>query len=233
MKPNSTVLLTLILLTLMLVAGSVSAFWGFALGSAALKGITAPDSRPTTKFAGKKTINSPNGMLVMLKEEDMIKTAKARIQGKTKAANSKKNQEEEDNDDVKQQKPKQQEKAENQPQEGFPLNTESEGVTLSVESARYVGGALELKVKMQNQGDDTVRFLYSFLDVTDDKDRTLSASTEGLPAQLPGKGPSYSGTISIPTVLLDEVESISLNLTDYPAQKLSLKISNIPIKKAR
>ncbi|MDJ0733946.1 MAG: hypothetical protein QNJ47_07660 [Nostocaceae cyanobacterium] len=232
MKFNSTVLLTLILLTLMLVAGSVSAFWGFALGSAALKGVTAPDSRPTTKFASKKTTSSQNGTVVMLKEKDLIKIARARVQSKSKAANSKKRKQDRDNNDKTQnQKPKKQKKAEEKLQKGFPLNTQSEGVSLSVQSARYTGGALELKVKMQNQGDNTVRFLYSFLDVTDDKGRTLSASTEGLPAQLPGKGRSYSGTVSIPTALLDEVKTISLNLTDYPAQKLRLKVSNIPVER--
>ena len=108
---------------------------------------------------------------------------------------------------------------------------ESEGVTMSVQSVRYSGGDLILRVKMQNQANDTVRFLYSFLDVTDDKGRTLSAITEGLPAELPGKGPTFTGTISIPTALLDDVSSVSLALTDYPAQKLKLQVSDIPVEK--
>jgi hypothetical protein len=86
-------------------------------------------------------------------------------------------------------------------------------------------------VKMQNKGKDSVRFLYSFLDVTDDKGRTLSASTEGLPAELPANGPSFSGIVSIPTALLDDVNKISLALTDYPAQKLKLEVLDIPVQK--
>ena len=73
MKLNSTVLLTLILLTLMLGAGSVSAFWGFALGSAALKGVTTPDARPTTKFARKGTSSSQDKEgVVLIKEEEIL-----------------------------------------------------------------------------------------------------------------------------------------------------------------
>jgi hypothetical protein len=84
---------------------------------------------------------------------------------------------------------------------------------------------------MQNKGNESIRFLYSFLDISDDKGRTLSAITEGLPAELPAKGSVFKGTISIPTALLDDVKQISLSLTDYPAQKLKLQLSDIPIEK--
>ncbi|BAY97221.1 hypothetical protein NIES37_11590 [Tolypothrix tenuis PCC 7101] len=233
MKINSTVLLTLILLTLMLGAGSVSAFWGFTLGSSALKGVTTPDGRPTTKFTSAKSSNSQPGTLALLKEEEILKIVKARIEGKTKAAKSEKLEEDDEETNNSKQKPeeKPQEIAEEKPQQGFPINAENKGVTLSVQSARYSGGDLLLKVKMQNKGADSVRFLYSFLDVTDDKGRTLSASTEGLPAELPANGPAFSGTVSIPTALLDDVQKVSLALTDYPAQQLKLEVLNIPVAK--
>jgi hypothetical protein len=54
---------------------------------------------------------------------------------------------------------------------------------------------------------------------------------EGLPAELPAKGAEFKGTISIPTALLDDVKQISLSLTDYPAQKLKLQLSDIPVEK--
>ncbi len=234
MKLNSTVLLTLSLLTLMLGAGSVSAFLGFDMGSKALKGVTAPDARPTTKFASSKANNAQHGGLTLLKEEEILKTVKARIDGKTKAAKSKNTDEEDEetnssNKKLEEKKPE--EVAPEKPLAGFPVSAQSEGVSLSVQSARYSGGALLLVVKMQNKGTDSVRFLYSFLDVTDDKGRTLSASTDGLPAELPANGPTFSGTVSIPTALLDDVKRISLALTDYPAQKLRLEVSNIPVQK--
>ncbi|MEA5595354.1 hypothetical protein [Rivularia sp. UHCC 0363] len=233
MKLNSTVLLTLILLTLMLGAGSVSAFWGFTLGSAALKGVTAPDARPTTKFARKGTTGGQEKEgVVFVKEEEILKVVKARIEGKTKAAKSKNLDDlEEGNDDTKRKREQKPPEAEEKLQAGFPVQAESEGVTFSVQSARYSGGALLLKVKMDNKGKDSVRFLYSFLDVTDDKGRTLSASTEGLPSELASDAPSSYGTVSIPAALLDDVKQISLALTDYPAQKLRLEVSNIPVER--
>ncbi|MGH8000348.1 MAG: hypothetical protein ACREPR_13185 [Brasilonema sp.] len=234
MKLNSTVLLTLILLVLMLGAGSVSAFWGFTLGSAALKGVTAPDARPTSKFASSKSAKEQHTGVALLKEDQILKIVKSRIEGKTKAAKSKKK--DDDNDEINSNKLKKEEKPlqvaeQEKPQEGFPINAQSEGVSFSVQSARFSGGALLLKVQMQNKGKDSVRFLYSFLDVSDDKGRTLSASTEGLPSELPANGPSVSGTVSIPTALLDNVKRISLHLTDYPAQKLRLEVSNIPVER--
>lgn len=53
MRVNSTVALTLILLTLMVGAGVVSGAWGYAIGRDALKGVTQPDVRPNA--AGTET----------------------------------------------------------------------------------------------------------------------------------------------------------------------------------
>lgn len=229
MKLNSTVLLTLTLLTLMLGAGSVSAFWGFTLGSAALQGVSTPDSRPTNKFANTKANSSQQGGVIMLKEKEILKAVKARIEGKTKTATRKRKNNKKKS---KQQKKKTASiKKKEKFQAGFPIKAKSEGVSLSVQSARFSGGALELQVKMQNQSTQTARFLYTFLDVTDDKGRTLSASTEGLPAELPPEGPIYTGRVIVPTALLNDVQRISLTLTDYPAQKLRLTVSDIPVER--
>ena len=60
----------------------------------------------------------------------------------------------------------------------------------------------------------------------------MNAISEGLPVELPAKSGEFKGTISVPTALLDDVKQISLSLTDYPAQKLKLKLSDIPVEKA-
>ncbi|BAZ88201.1 hypothetical protein [Dolichospermum compactum] len=230
MKINTTVLLTLILLTLMLGAGSASGFLGFTLGSMALKGVTTPDGRPVTKLNINKANNPQEESVAFLKEEDILKTVKSRINDKKKGNKPDKSEEEEEIKVTKPQ-PKETPVVEETPQPGFPVTAESEGVTMSVKSIRYSGGDLLLKVNMRNKGGESVRFLYSFLDITDDKGRTLSAITEGLPAELPAKGAEFKGTISIPTALLDDVKQISLSLTDYPAQKLKLQLSDIPVEK--
>lgn len=233
MRINSTVLLTLILLSTMLGAGSVSAFWGFAIGSSALKGVSPPDGRPSSKFSSAKTGYSQDAGVKFLKEDEILKIVKARVEGNAKAKKAKKLELYEEEIEISKDadEKKKEEVTQEKPQKGFPIAAESEGVTLSVQSSRYSGGDLILKVKMQNKGDESVRFLYSFLDVTDDKGRTLSASTQGLPSELTANGPNHSGTINIPTPLLDDVKKISLALTDYPAQKLRLEVSNIPVEK--
>lgn len=231
MKINSTVLLTLILLTLMLGAGSVSGLLGFNLGSSALKGVTTPDGRPTTKFASNKISSAQPGEVALLSEKEIIKIVKSRMNDKAISHKQEQEEDEEDTDNDTKPKEKPKVEAEDKPQPGFPIISEDQGVTFSVMSARYSGGDLLIKVKMQNKGADSVRFLYSFLDVTDDKGQTLSAITEGLPTELSANGTPVSGTVTIPTASLDDVKKISMSLTDYPNQELNLEVLNIPIGK--
>lgn len=228
---NSTAVLTLILVALMLMTGSVSAFLGFSMGSSALKGVTSPDGRPTSKLISSKNNDLQSVPISFLKEEDIINQVKKRIE-QNKTNNNRTREEEEETVSTKDKsQQKAQELPEEPPQPGFPVVAESEGVNMSVRSASYSGGQLILKVKMHNQSDESVRFLYSFLDVTDDKGRVLTATTDGLPAELPGNGPIFTGKISIPTALLNDVSSLTLSLTDYPAQKLKLQLSDIPVEK--
>ncbi len=111
----------------------------------------------------------------------------------------------------------------------LPLKSEDRGVTLEVRSASQQGGSLLLNVSLKNDGTNPVRFLYSFLNVTDDQGRAMSAITDGLPGELPPNGKEFSGTVSIPTALLEDAKKLSLTLTDYPDQKLQLKMSEIPV----
>lgn len=233
MKINSTVVLTLMLLILMLGAGSVSAFLGFEMGSSALKGVTTPDGRPKNKFPGSKSNNSQPLGVTLLKEDEILKIVKARIEGKTKAAKSENLKKDQEETTSAKEKPKEKppEVVTEKLQPGFPITAESEDVTFAVQSVRYSGGDLLMRVNMKNEGSDTVRFLYTFLDVSDDKGRILSASTEGLPPELPPNSPTVSGTVIIPTALLDDVNKISLSLTDYPAQKLKLEVLDVPVER--
>ena len=81
MKLNSTVALTLILLSLMVGAGVVSATWGIALGREALKGVTQPDTRPTSNLAKRQGKAARREEFAILREEDIVASAKARING--------------------------------------------------------------------------------------------------------------------------------------------------------
>lgn len=253
MKFNSTVALTLILLAMMLGAGFVSAMWGFSLGHEALKGVTQPDVRPTKKLANNQEVEPGDKEVALLSEREILVNVHAYIhdQDKDEDSNSdnndseSKSQTETDKPDEpaaeNQQSEREEESSESDvfdtetsftssgSNQNLPLKSQDRGVTLEVRSANLQGGSLLLDVSLKNEGDNPVRFLYSFLNVTDDKGRALSAITEGLPGELPSNGEEFSGTVSIPTALLDEAKALSLTLTDYPDQKLKLKMSEIPV----
>ncbi|MEQ8540410.1 MAG: hypothetical protein RIB93_23515 [Coleofasciculus sp. D1-CHI-01] len=253
MKFNSTVALTLILLAMMLGAGFVSAMWGFSLGHEALKGVTQPDVRPTKKLANNQEVEPGDKEVALLSEREILVNVHAYIhdQDKDEDSNSdnndseSKSQTETDKPDESaaenQQSEREEESSEsdvfdtetsftsNGSNQNLPLKSQDRGVTLEVRSANLQGGSLLLDVSLKNEGDNPVRFLYSFLNVTDDKGRALSAITEGLPGELPSNGEEFSGTVSIPTALLDDAKALSLTLTDYPDQKLKLKMSEIPV----
>lgn len=242
MKFNSTVALTLILLAMMLGAGFVSSMWGFTIGHEALKGITQPDVRPTKKLVNDQQPASPgNEGVAMLREGDILANVRAYIKGKGNEAKTDNNSAKDSQDEST---PKSSPSDNESPNPdasspdgalastnslNLPIKSQDKGVTLEVTSTSVQGGSLLLNVSLKNEGSDSVRFLYSFLNVTDDKGRALSAITEGLPGELPANGSGFSGTVSIPTALLDDAKALSLTLTDYPDQKLKLKMSEIPV----
>lgn len=224
MKINSTVALSLLLLVLMAIAGYASAVLGFSIGREALESVTQPDVSPTSK-AQNPSGSSQQRAVVMLKEQDILTNVRARIEGKGNAKPQPQSQEKNTQSSAK---PKVQLVAASQP--GFPIVNRDRGVMLEVISAQYTGGALQLRLNLKNESDRTVRFLYSFMDVTDNQGRSLIANAEGLPEKLPPDGKPISGVLSIPSTALDDVENLSLRLTDYPEQQLKLQVSEIPVK---
>ena len=229
MAVNSTVVLTLILLALMFGAGVTSSVWGFTIGREALKGTTQPDVRPSNNAgSGKQGTQATKDQVSILKEKDILTTVKARVEGRdpdktTAQANSKA--------DKASSKPATAKKPAPNASAKFPLNSRDGGITLEVSAASQRSNSMLLDVSMKNEGSQPVRFLYSFLNVTDDRGRALSASAEDLPAELPPNGQVFYGTVSIPTALLENAKEVSLTLTDYPGQKLQLQISGIPVAK--
>lgn len=219
MKVNSTVALTFTLLALMLGAGVLTGSWGFALGREALKGITQPDSRPTKGGAAKST--SVREDIVLLKEEDILKTVRERTNTGGRGASPS------PSPSAKPDQPK----SDTAPSGAkLPMTTQTNGVAMDVTGIRKQGEFLLLDVALKNNSEQSVKFLYSFLNVTDDKGRLIVADTTGLPPELPSKSDRFTGTISIPNSMLDDAQKISLQLSDYPDQKLQLKMADIPIK---
>ena len=220
---NSTILVSFALLALMIGAGTTTGSWGYKLGREALKGITQPDVRPTNNLTGAKNSLSSKAEVVFLKEKDiLVNVNKAIVNGG--GAEEKKAQD--NTEKAKEEKAKTAESS----QKKLPIVSSDRGVVLEVYKVRRWGNSLVLDVNLKNEGEQSVRFLYSFLNVTDEQGRVLSASTEDLPGELPPNGRRYYGIVTIPVALLDDAKQLSLSLTDYPNQNLQLKMAGIPVK---
>jgi hypothetical protein len=79
---NPAVAFTLILLSLMIGSGVISASWGFTLGRQALTGVRQPESRPTSGTPVSRS-NSAAGQkaVVLLNESDILQDVQNRING--------------------------------------------------------------------------------------------------------------------------------------------------------
>lgn len=85
---NPAVAFTLILLSLMIGGGIVSASWGYTLGRQALTGVRQPESRPTSGAPLNRTEGAgSHGAPVLLNEDDIIQEVTSRMQGGTVSGN--------------------------------------------------------------------------------------------------------------------------------------------------
>jgi hypothetical protein len=225
MKLNSTVTFTFALLFLMLGAGLASAFSGFSIGRDALKGITQPDSRPqkTRAKSANSSTEAKDGMSLM-NESDIIKSMKERIASTAKGGG----RTDKSGDD----KPADKDKpaAAATPIVKLPLSNNVEGVTLEVLSSRREGDATLLDMTIKNASPKTVQFRYTFLTVTDDQGRIVAAETIGLPSEVPSNSETFSGSVKLPTSSLKDAKSVTLQMSDYPEQKLQFRLADIPIQ---
>jgi hypothetical protein len=226
---NSPAMLALMLLAMMLGSGTVSGLVGYKMGSEALKGVGQPDTNPTKKkIVENQETSSKTQEFVPIDEKTILTQVYDRINGKSEKSKVSAQKKEENRAGLEQSTQKT-ESSQNSPKKvSLPLKTEDGSVTLEVVKASQQGGSLVLDVNLSNRGTDTVRFLYSFLEIKDNQGRPLSAIVEGLPGELPANKETFSGSVKIPLELIDEGQQLSLNLTDYPDQKLKLNIANIP-----
>ncbi|MGA9378571.1 MAG: hypothetical protein WBV73_07350 [Phormidium sp.] len=229
-KLNPTAVVTITLLALMVGGGFLSGIWGFALGREALKGVTQPDARPTAK-KNQKDSQLASKPLVFVKEADLIKSVKVRIQEKGNQAKPEKKQADSNANEKLVAKAEAAQKPQTPTQPGFPITAKDKGVVMEIRSTRQKEGFLLLDVSLKNESSQSVQFVYTFLDVTDNWGRPLSANTEGLPGELPANSEAFSGTVNIPNSVLENAEQLSLTLTDYPDQKIRLQAAGITITK--
>ncbi|MFB2938010.1 hypothetical protein ACE1B6_22405 [Aerosakkonemataceae cyanobacterium BLCC-F154] len=227
-KLNPTAVLTITLLALMFGGGFLSGIWGFALGREALKGVNQPDARPTAR-KNQKESQLTSKPLVFLKEAEILKSVKTRIQERGKQTKPEKKEADSNTKEKLVAKAEAAQKPPTQP--GFPITAQDKGVVLEIRSTRQQEGFLLLDVSLKNESSQPVQFVYTLLDLTDNWGRPLSANTEGLPGELPANSQAFTGTVNIPNSILENAEQLSLTLTDYPDQKIRLQAAGIPITK--
>ena len=217
MSWKSTLILTSALFLTMLVAGSGSAYLSYRLGEEALKGVTQPDVNSDQNLQKEKIVGNYKGSKLVSEREILVDVYNL-THGAKKFKNTSKNA------------AKSKQLIDFEPNNPFvPIRARADGVSMEVVQSQQQGNSLLLDVTLKNEGSKAVRFLYSFLDVRDDRGRALSAISDGLPGELPANGKEFRGTLRIPTVLLDNAQKISVTLTDYPEQKLELKLKDIPV----
>jgi hypothetical protein len=222
MKFNSTLSVTLILLLFMLSVGIVSAAGGFVFGRSALKGVTQPVINPILGSNADLSNPAQEGQGFQ-KESKIIAAVKAEIESTTQPAKA-----------IPASTPKSTptptaSSSVKAPAE-FPMSGQDQGVSLEVRSVERQGENLVLNVALKNDSPRSVQFLYTFLDVTDQQGRALTAVTRNLPKELQPNSPTFVGTISLPLAVMDEgSKQVSISLADYPEQALRLKINQIPL----
>ncbi|GAB4216389.1 MAG: hypothetical protein OHK0012_18540 [Synechococcales cyanobacterium] len=109
------------------------------------------------------------------------------------------------------------------------VTTPSGSVQWQVLSVERRGDEVVLAVQIQNQSNETTRFLYSYLSVTNEANQAITARTQGLPGELPPRSNPFLGTIRIPVTALGSSRSLSLSLADYPNGQHRLEALNLPV----
>jgi hypothetical protein len=221
MKLKSVLTITTLLLLSIIGAGAASAYIGYKMGETALKGVSQPEDNPTRKLANRQQGYRKPQPFKPLDEKTIL----------TKVYNQKYHH----NKQAKKGKVEEKSKSEAKKNDKavnpstFPLKNTNNNVTLEVSQVKQEGGDILVLIGLTNQGQEAVKFLYSFLEVADSKGQALGAIVEDLPETIPANGKKIEGQIRIPITLTEDSESLSLNLSDYPDQKRKLVIKEIPL----
>lgn len=207
----------------MLIVGSVCGAVGYVFARQSLKGITQPATNPFLKESDDLD-RRPRQGADFLNEKDLI----AKVKSQTSGANTAKEKQKTAPKPKKTQSSDSKEDKNSQPK-SLPIKINNQGMNFEVKSLSREDDTLILNVALQNSSDDTIQFVYTFLDITDDQGQALFSEIRGLPTEFKPKGEIFFGTIKILDVPPESVEKVSISLNDYPDQKVKLNIQNIPV----
>jgi hypothetical protein len=240
MNKNSTFMVLGFILASSLTAGAATGYIAYRFGSEALTGVKSPQENPTQKLTKSKNVSSQKSQsFQIIPEKDILvqvydyvyaqkEASKTKTEAsKTKTENSSPQKSSQSKSETAAPSPQSSNSSAAKPD--FPITGEDQGVKMEVANIYQEQGSLLLSVNLKNNSQNKVKFLYSFLDIKDEKNMSISAIADGLPPELPANGEEFSGKITIPLSLLSNSQTISMTLTDYPDQKITLNIPSIPI----
>ncbi|NJN76047.1 MAG: hypothetical protein HC796_07350 [Synechococcaceae cyanobacterium RL_1_2] len=193
---NSTISVSIMVMLMILGAGAYTGYFAYTVGTKSLEAVNEPESNPSKKLAAANNAERVEKGFVIIPENEIILRNTKQMKGlkteplpssQTKSEPSPTNQEQDGltGSSSSDGATPDQEQGENIASASLPLSTEDQGVRLTVENIKKLNNSLTMEVTLVNKTSKEVRFLYSFLDVRDDKGLSLSAIADGLPGQLP------------------------------------------------
>lgn len=209
----------------MLLVGFVCGGVGYVFARQSLKGITQPATNPFLKDDASDLDRRPRQGADFLNEKDLI----AKVKSKTSGANVAKEQKKPSQKPKKSKSTDQKQDKQKSKPKSLPIEVQSRGMNFEVKSVAQEDDTLMLNVALQNTSNETIQFVYTFLDITDEQGQALFSEIRGLPTEFKPKGETFFGTIKILDVPPETVEKVSLSLNDYPDQKVKLNVQNIPV----
>lgn len=220
---HSGVLTSLVLISTTAAITIITAFIGYHLGRESLRGVSQPVVNPLLGSTVNANDQTQGERSPILDEAQIIAQTKARIAEMIKGS-------------AERQivpaptSPKELPAAESQASRPLPIVAEDKGVRLEISRVDTIGQDLALQVSLKNDSSQRVQFIYTFLEIKNDKGTLLSALTEGLPTELPPGSDLVKGTILIPKSLLGDTKTLTLRLASYPNQDVQLQAAHIPVE---
>ena len=218
MKTNATVRLT-VLLSVLIGTGTMGAYFAYQAGSQALKGVNQLNTNPSKKLVDNSNTFTQPTQFKPIDEKTVLSKVYDYTNQKKELVNFHKNESQDDKI----------QNIHNKTSKSLPLQVTDREVILEIKEVLNEGEAMLLKINLQNKGTDKIKFLYSSLEIRDDKNYSLGATIKGLPEVLPPKSNIFRGEIRIPHFSIKKSRTLSLSLTNYPDRKLKLNINNIPV----
>jgi hypothetical protein len=241
LRADRSLALTSLFLILMLGGGIASAIVGYSMGHTALRGVTQPDVRPSSRPADTRGVNSATKGLQLVNEREAIARAQ-KAAGNDPESRARRDKEKPDSNPADKDKDKNKPQASQSsptpsaselalPEVRLPLVRNDQGIEMVVKQVKLVGSNIQIELTLKNQGSQAVIFEPGVLTVTDSSGQSIPLEVKGLTPNLAANGKPITVMATMPRSALGaDAKTIALQLTDQE-RKLLLDALDLPIAK--